>query len=136
MSDLPEALPPVHHEHWPAGTAGRRRRARCGHRPFADHRALLVDAGTGDVDVDMALVAFCDAPTLRALVGDVLAVGDFNDWMPGAHAMTDATAGWTCTLTRPPGPGNRFRYLLDRQRWGGHDPVIDLTRPTHRPRGS
>jgi anti-sigma B factor antagonist len=35
---------------------------------LADHLALLVDAGTGDVDVDMALVTFCDAATLRILV--------------------------------------------------------------------
>jgi anti-sigma B factor antagonist len=35
---------------------------------FADHLALLVDAGTGDVDVDMAHVTFCDAATLRVLV--------------------------------------------------------------------
>ena len=36
--------------------------------PFGDHLALLVDAGSGDVDVDMALVTFCDAATLRVLV--------------------------------------------------------------------
>jgi anti-anti-sigma factor len=36
--------------------------------PFGDHLALLVDAGTGDVDVDMALVTFCDAAPLRALI--------------------------------------------------------------------
>lgn len=36
--------------------------------PFAHHLALLVDAGTGDVDVDMAHVTFCDAATLRVLV--------------------------------------------------------------------
>jgi anti-sigma B factor antagonist len=35
---------------------------------FADHLALLVEAGTGDVAVDMALVSFCDAATLRVLV--------------------------------------------------------------------
>jgi anti-anti-sigma factor len=36
--------------------------------PFSEHLALLADAGTGDVDVDMALVTFCDAATLRALI--------------------------------------------------------------------
>jgi len=35
---------------------------------FGDHLALLVDAGTGDVDVDMALVTFCDAAMLRVLL--------------------------------------------------------------------
>lgn len=71
---------------------------------------------------------------------DVVVVGDFNDWTPGAHPMTNATAGWTCTLTLPPGRRYRFRYLLDGQRWendwdaddyvdndhGGQDSVIDL----------
>jgi 1,4-alpha-glucan branching enzyme len=71
---------------------------------------------------------------------DVVVVGDFNDWTPGAHPMTSATAGWTCTLTLPAGRRYRFRYLLDGQRWendwaaddyvdndhGGQDSVIDL----------
>jgi anti-anti-sigma factor len=174
--------------------------------PFADHLALLVDASTGDVDVDMALVSFCDAATLRVLVTvhqqlrerdrrlrvinasrpvmrlmqltgldmmlgaigdvnrparhpaskrasprsagprkegldadrqaperfdggrhpppgghqrptDVVVVGELNDWTPGTHPMTGATAGRTCTLTLPPGRRYRFRYLLDGQRW-------------------
>ena len=33
-----------------------------------DHLDLLVESGTGDVDVDFALVRFCDATTLSALV--------------------------------------------------------------------
>ena len=33
-----------------------------------DHLDLLVESGTGDVDVDMALVTFCDATALSALV--------------------------------------------------------------------
>src|SRR4051794_12540926 len=33
-----------------------------------DHLDLLVESGTGDVDVDMALVSFCDASTLNVLV--------------------------------------------------------------------
>jgi len=33
-----------------------------------DHLELLVESGTGDVDVDMALVTFCDAATLSVLV--------------------------------------------------------------------
>src|SRR5215207_1786295 len=32
-----------------------------------EHLALLVEAGTGDVDVDMAAVTFCDATVLRVL---------------------------------------------------------------------
>ena len=36
--------------------------------PFDQHLGLLVDAGTGDVDIDMALVTFCDAASLRVLV--------------------------------------------------------------------
>ena len=36
--------------------------------PLDQHLALLVDAGTGDVDIDMALVTFCDAASLRVLV--------------------------------------------------------------------
>jgi anti-sigma B factor antagonist len=36
--------------------------------PLSDRLALLVDAGGGDVDVDMALVTFCDAATLRVLL--------------------------------------------------------------------
>ena len=33
-----------------------------------DHLELLVEYGTGDVDVDMAGVTFCDAATLTLLV--------------------------------------------------------------------
>ena len=33
-----------------------------------DHLDLLVESGTGDVEVDMALVTFCDASALSALV--------------------------------------------------------------------
>jgi anti-anti-sigma factor len=33
-----------------------------------DHLALLVEYGTGDVDIDMAGVTFCDAATLTVLV--------------------------------------------------------------------
>src|SRR5215216_464657 len=33
-----------------------------------DHLALLVEAGTGDIDVDMAAVTFCDATLLRVLL--------------------------------------------------------------------
>jgi anti-sigma B factor antagonist len=32
-----------------------------------EHLALLVEAGTGDIDVDMAAVTFCDATVLRVL---------------------------------------------------------------------
>src|SRR4051812_28557331 len=70
-------------------------------------------------------------------------VGDFNDWSPGAHPMTRAADGWTCTLTVPVGRRYRFRYVLDGIRWendweaddyvdndhGGQDSVIDLTAP-------
>ena len=35
---------------------------------FRDHLELLVESVTGDVDVDMALVTFCDATTLTVLV--------------------------------------------------------------------
>ena len=35
---------------------------------LGDHLELLVEAGTGDVEVDMALVTFCDASGLSALV--------------------------------------------------------------------
>jgi anti-sigma B factor antagonist len=35
---------------------------------FRQHLELLVEAATGDVDVDMALVTFCDATMLGALV--------------------------------------------------------------------
>jgi anti-sigma B factor antagonist len=37
-------------------------------RAFGDHLELLVESATGDVDVDMALVNFCDASTLTVLV--------------------------------------------------------------------
>jgi len=33
-----------------------------------DHLGLVVDAGTGDLDVDMANVTFCDSSGLAALV--------------------------------------------------------------------
>jgi anti-sigma B factor antagonist len=33
-----------------------------------DHLALLVESGTGDIDVDMAAVTFCDATVLRVLL--------------------------------------------------------------------
>ena len=76
---------------------------------------------------------------------DVVVVGDFNDWTPGAHPMTGGPNGWTCTLTVPTGRCYRFRYLLDGERWendweaddyvdndhGGQDSVIDLTTPHH-----
>jgi 1,4-alpha-glucan branching enzyme len=72
---------------------------------------------------------------------DVVVVGDFNNWTPGAHPMTGGTSGWTCTLTVPIGRRYRFRYLLDGERWendweaddyvdndhGGQDSVVDLT---------
>lgn len=33
-----------------------------------DHLELLVESGTGDVDIDMGLVTFCDSMALTALV--------------------------------------------------------------------
>ena len=43
-----------------------------------DHLDLLVESGTGDIHVDMALVSFCDATTLSALVAarNQLTTGD------------------------------------------------------------
>jgi len=35
---------------------------------FGEHLALLIEAGIGDVDVDMALVTVCDAATVRVLL--------------------------------------------------------------------
>ena len=54
-----------------------------------EHLDLLVESGTGDVEVDMARVTFCDATALPR-------------WLPPAIASTPSTAGCGSS-THPPG---------------------------------
>src|SRR3954467_1513033 len=69
MSDLFEAL-----RLFTTNASGRSRLEVGGEIDFAtvdalrDHLDLLVASGTGDIDVDMAAVTFCDATVLRVLL--------------------------------------------------------------------
>ena len=72
-----------------------------------DHLALLVEAGTGDVDVDMAAVNFCDATVLRVLLTaqQALAVGGRRLQIVNASAPTTRVlqlAGLDTIFLAPP----------------------------------
>ena len=61
-----------------------------------DHLALLVESGTGDIDVDMADVTFCDATLLRVLLA--------------AHQTLDA-GGRHIQIINPSAPTVRLLHL-------------------------
>ena len=44
--------------------------------------------------------------------------GDFNDWNPASHPLTQDTSGlWLCKLA-PPGPGRyEYKFVVDDRRW-------------------
>ena len=85
-----------------------------------DHLALLVEAGTGDVDVDMAAVTFCDATVLRVLLAaqQALAVGGRRLQVVNASAPTTRllqVAGLDTVLLAPPHRESHPRpYLAER----------------------
>ena len=48
----------------------------------------------------------------------VSVVGDFNDWIPGAHPLRRRSNGTrSVTVTLPAGKQVRFRYLAAGGRW-------------------
>jgi hypothetical protein len=50
--------------------------------------------------------------------GPVSAVGDFNDWIPGAHKLVRRSNGTrSVTVTAPAGQELQFRYLGSGGRW-------------------
>jgi 1,4-alpha-glucan branching enzyme len=50
--------------------------------------------------------------------GPVSAVGDFNDWRPGAHRLVRRSNGTrSVTVTAPAGQELRFRYLGSGGHW-------------------
>jgi 1,4-alpha-glucan branching enzyme len=60
--------------------------------------------------------------------GPVSAVGDFNDWTPGAHLLRRRSNGTrSVTVALPAGQRVHFRYLASGGRWfddpeaDGHD---------------
>src|SRR4051812_28589601 len=61
-----------------------------------DHLAFLVEAGIGDIEVDMAAVTFCDATVLRVLIA--------------AHRTLDA-AGRHLHVVNPSPPTIRLLHL-------------------------
>jgi len=68
-------------------------------------------------------------------------LGDFNDWDPTVHPMNLLKDGsFSVTISLKPGSSNRFRYLLDGERWendwaadsyipndyGGEDSLVEV----------
>jgi hypothetical protein len=50
--------------------------------------------------------------------GPISAVGDFNDWRPGAHRLIRRSNGTrSVTVVAPAGQELRFRYLGSGGRW-------------------
>jgi len=110
-----------------------------------DHLDLMVESGTGDVELDMELVTFWDATALSALVGAYhqLAAGDRTLRIVGASARVVRLVQLTgldmllspAVLTRveiPSGPTAEMRRVQrdrrgDRDREGG----LDADRQTH-----
>ena len=44
--------------------------------------------------------------------------GEFNNWDPAAHPMTQRKDGrFSTTVSMPAGRSYRFKYLVDNQRW-------------------
>ena len=50
---------------------------------------------------------------------DITVIGDFNNWDPKAHPLSQSrrNEGWHITLTLEPNQTYRFCYLIDGQRW-------------------
>ena len=79
-----------------------------------DHLALLVESGTGDIDVDMADVTFCDATVLRVLLAarEALDGGGRRIQIINPSASTVRLlqlAGLDTTLLAPPHRGSPHR---------------------------
>ena len=50
--------------------------------------------------------------------GRVSVVGDFNNWLPGAHELVRRSNGTrSLAVTVPEGTSLRFRYLAEGDRW-------------------
>ena len=80
-----------------------------------DHLALLVEAGTGDVEVDMAAVTFCDATVLRVLLSaqQTLAVDGRRLQVVNASAPTTRLLQLAGLDTSLLAPAHR-RHLAER----------------------
>lgn len=61
--------------------------------------------------------------------GPVSAVGDFNDWRPGAHRLVRRSNGTrSASVLVPAGQPVRFRYLGSGGRWfDDPDAAVDAT---------
>ena len=85
-----------------------------------DHLALLVESGTGDIDVDMADVTFCDATVLRVLLAahQALDAGGRRIQIINPSAPTLRLlqlAGLDTTLLAPPHRGSPQRPKPSRR---------------------
>jgi anti-sigma B factor antagonist len=73
-----------------------------------DHLELLVESGTGDIDIDMAAVTFCDATVLRVLVAASQSLHDAGRHIQIVNAsvpmtrLLQLTGLDTTFLARPP----------------------------------
>jgi anti-sigma B factor antagonist len=114
-----------------------------------DHLALLVEFGTGDIDVDMADVTFCDATILRVLLAAHQALDAsgrdiqiINASVPTVRLLQLAgldtillapphrkpqhrpyLATRTCRALRTPRPADRDEGAADADRQARHRPV-------------
>lgn len=66
-----------------------------------------------DATVKLTFVLPADTPA-----GPVSVVGDFNDWIPGAHPLVKRANGTrSAAITLPSGSTVRFRYLGQDGHW-------------------
>ncbi len=59
-------------------------------------------------------------------------VGDFNNWNPTAHPLTQRKGGdWTITVKLEANRRYEFRYLLDGEEWVNDDHADDYVLDPH-----